>query len=841
MRKLVLTISIFLSTLICFAQQKVLTSVKASSAPVIDGKIDEPEWEKAAVANDFIQFFPQPFATPTVRTEVRILYDNDAIYVAARLYDNPTLVRRQLTSRDGEQQADVDYFSVFFDTYNDQQNGFQFLVTSANVQTDSRLGGQDNASGGSYGERSWDAVWQSRTAMTGDGWVAEMRIPYLSLRFSRKEVQTWGLQFARFLRRNSETNFWNPVDPKVSGFVNQFGKFDELRDIQPPLRLSLSPYLSGGVRVSPDNNNNTEWLRSGGMDVKYGINESFTIDATIIPDFGQVVSDNVVNNLTPYEVQFQENRPFFTEGTELFDKSNLFYSRRVGATPIDYNVVRSFADANAMYSIIKNPAPTQLYNAIKFSGRTEKKLGIGVFNAVTAPMRAELRNNITKTDSIIETSPLTNYNIIVLDQAFRGRSHVTFTNTNVLRNGNLRDANVSAVDFSLYNKNNTYAVTGSTRYSKVFGLTPYNMISSSPYSFISGLDTTRINGRKYARPYDGFYSSLRIGKVSGKIQYSATANITSHAYDINDLGYLAYPNEVMYRAVVSYNQFEPHGIFLNSSYRFQAQSNWLYRPYLPSFLELAASGNWLFRNMWEMNLMLGSRPTTINDYFEMRKPGRQVNRPWYAFAFLDGSTDIRKPWYVEYDLSFAEGAIANNPYHHVNLLFRYRFSNKFSLQIERTQLTDRNQIGYVGQEANGEPIGGFRDFKEISSILSGTYNFTPRINFTARARHYWSKVEYNSFFHTDNDGEYIFVPHNEDEDFNFNVFNLDAFFTWDFRPGSRVIAGWKNWLGQESQASVDPLKYKRYFSNLGQTLALPHGNEFTLRLIYFLDYNQLRR
>jgi hypothetical protein len=157
----------------------------------------------------------------------------------------------------------------------------------------------------------------------------------------------------RFTRRNNENSFWNFVDPNTNGFVNQFGNFTGIQNIEPPLRLSFSPYLSTGVNVSPSaNGNKTEWLKSGGMDLKYGISEAFTLDATIIPDFGQVVSDNVVNNLTPYEIKFDENRQFFTEGTELFNKAGLFYSRRVGERPQKFGAVQSFVQNNPNYEII---------------------------------------------------------------------------------------------------------------------------------------------------------------------------------------------------------------------------------------------------------------------------------------------------------------------------------------------------------------------------------------------------------------------------------------------------------------------------------------------------------
>ncbi|HET7896497.1 MAG TPA: carbohydrate binding family 9 domain-containing protein, partial [Flavisolibacter sp.] len=243
---------LFLAIVVLFTTrgltQKTLTALKSVQAPVIDGKLNDDAWQSAPVATDFIQNSPHYGQPATVKTEVRILYDDNAIYIGARLSDKPSLIRQQFTTRDGEQMQNTDYFSVFFDTYNDQQNGFQFLVTPVNVQSDAKLTASADVSYGSYGDRSWDAVWQSKTSITADGWLVEMRIPYLSLRFSPGNEQTWGLQFLRYVRRENELSFWNPVNPVENGFINQFGKLTHLDSIQPPLRLSLSPYLSGGVR-----------------------------------------------------------------------------------------------------------------------------------------------------------------------------------------------------------------------------------------------------------------------------------------------------------------------------------------------------------------------------------------------------------------------------------------------------------------------------------------------------------------------------------------------------------------------------------------------------------------
>jgi hypothetical protein len=463
-----------------YSQTRSLPAVKTNSPIKIDGSLDDAAWLTASVATDFIQNFPNNGDPATVKTEVRILYDNSAVYIGAMLYDDPSQIRKQLTARDDEQQTDVDYFSVFFDTYHDRQNGFQFLVTSANVQTDARLSANFTGDFGEYGDKTWDAVWESKTKMLDNGWSLEIRIPYFSLRFSKKDIQDWGIQLLRFTRRNNETSFWNFVDRKVNGFINQFGDFTGIKNIQPPLRLSFSPYLSTGVNTSPvTNGTKTEWLRSGGMDLKYGISESFTLDATIIPDFGQVVSDNVVNNLTPYEIKFDENRQFFTEGTELFNKAGLFYSRRVGEMPQRFRFIQNFVQNNPGYEIIENPAVTNLYNAVKFSGRTKNKLGIGFFNAIGQRERAIIRNKTTGKDSIIVTEPMANYNIIVIDQALKNRSYVTFTNTNVTRENTNRDANVSAFDFSFFDKQNKFNLRGAARYSKIFGANGYDGFSTN--------------------------------------------------------------------------------------------------------------------------------------------------------------------------------------------------------------------------------------------------------------------------------------------------------------------------------------------------------------------------
>lgn len=796
-----------------YSQQKTIQAFKTTLVPKIDGILDDEAWANAPVLSNFIQNFPEYGLPVSKKTEVRIIYDNSAIYIGAYLYDDPSQIRKQITARDNEGQSDVDYFSVFLDTYNDKQNGFQFLVTSANVQTDARLSPNFNANFGVFGDKTWDAVWDSKVSMTSDGWVVEIMIPYISLRFAKKDIQNWGLQLLRFFRTNNESSYWSPVNPKVNGFVNQFGELQGLQNILPPLRLSFSPYVTTGYRSSPQTNGYlNEWLRNGGMDVKYGINESFTIDATLIPDFGQVISDNVVNNLTPYEVRFTENRQFFTEGTELFNKAGLFYSRRVGAIPSRYNSVRGFVANNSDWKIVKNPSVTQLYNATKFSGRTRKKLGIGIFNAITAPMEAKIQNTISGKDSTIRTEPLANYNIIVFDQAFKGRSSLTFTNTNVMRNGSDRDANVSALDLALYDKKNIYALKTKFRYSKIWG----------------------------TNEYDGFYANMNYGKVSGNWQFNVNSDIYSKQYNPNDLGFLSVPNRIIFNGSFSYQQFKPTKNFITYSYTIYPRLQYLYKPGAFRRFDITGSAFWVFNNFWDITVAANIIPGVEHNYFELRTDGRYISYPVNYSIGAEGSTDSRKKLFVRYQFHYAVAPDYDNTYTNLGLGIRFRFSNKFSLDLNTRSSNEENQLGYAFmRDPNGEPIAGFRDNRDFESILSGIYNFNSRLNLTLRTRHYWNKVNYISF-HNVNSGGYLlpknFIP---GQDENVNFFNVDAFLTWDFRLGSRLIVGYKNWLGEEEMVNFSGKN--SYIKNLGEVFDLRHGNEYTVRFIYFLDYNQLRK
>ena len=811
------------------AQIRNTHAVKVNQSIRIDGSLDEPAWQDAPVASDFITNSPVYGNPAAAKTEVRVLYDNSAIYIGAYLYDDPASIRRQLTARDAEQRADVDYFSVFLDTYHDKQNAFQFVVTARNVQTDARVSPNVETSFGVYGDLSWDAVWDSRISFKNDGWVVEIRIPFFAIRFPKKSLQDWGIQFLRFNRRQTESSFWNPVNPNVNGFVNQFGTVSGIMDIAPPLRLSFSPYVSGGYRETPQllTKNKYETLRSGGMDVKYDITESFTLDATLIPDFGQVISDPIVNNITPYEIQFRDNRPFFTEGTELFNKAGIFYSRRIGKTPDKFQVIQEEVGAGSLnhYEIEKNPTVTSLYNAVKFSGRTAGNLGIGIFNAVSAEETARLRHLNTGKDSSIVTEPFANYNILVLDQALKNRSYITFTNTNVIREGNERDANVAALDIALYDRNNEYGLLLRPRYSMIF-------------------DTSG--------GYNGFSNYFEIGKVSGKLQYNLNNEIRTARYDPNDLGFLLAPNEFKNGTSVSYNIYEPAGGFLNQNYGLIVEQSYLLQPFLYQKTRVEAYAAWVFRNLWDLRLTADIAPFWYNDYFDLQTPYDLFSTPRQPLKkapnysiFADGSSDSRKKLYVTWNFGAAESPNPDDFFYGMDFTARYRFSNRFSITAGYKKQYDNGQFGYafLRDGATQAPILARRQYLDVTTSLSGIYHFTPRMNITFRGRHFWNRIYNTNLYNVKADGHWAerFDMTPSDYNLNYNAFNIDVFYTWDFRLGSRLVLGWKNWLGSDYEYFINGSRYKHYSNNFSRVMATPHGNELTVRFIYFLNYEQLRR
>jgi len=787
--------------------KKTINAVRSTETIKVDGVLDEGEWNLAPIATGFVTYSPTMGLPASQVSEVRVLYNNKAIYIGAILYDtSPDSIMTEFTRRDGMNSANTDKFKISLNPYNDGQNIFEFEISTANVQADCKQS-SGSSSSNSYmrGDYSWDAVWTSAVNITGDGWVVEVEIPYAAIRFPKVDVQNWGINFWRDIRRSRETSVWSPVDRSFAE-ESQIGELRGLHSIKAPLRLELYPFAAAYYQLSPEGNGSS-W--AAGMDLKYGINEAYTLDMTLIPDFGQRKSDDVILNLTPYEVKYEENRQFFTEVVELFNKAGLFYSRRIGERPDGYNDV--YNELKAGESIEHNPEEAKMINATKVSGRNSSNLGVGVFNAMTANTYATVRNPEGEIRRIL-TSPFRNYNMLVVDQIIGKHSYVNFTNTNVFTPSSTKTANVSGVGFRFRDKNNMYGVGG-----QLAGSLQYDSLKSSPAS--------------------GYQTQIGVGKYAGKLTASYSLSVVSDTYDPNDMGYLRMNNYINHDWMVSHRILEPFWILNNVSNTLSGGYDWLYSPY--KYMRFGGSYmmRLLFRNYWDINFSLKGDPVAQHDWYEPRIFGWFYERPAYYEIDFGGSTDYRKAIAFQFSTERRKTTNDENSFQ-VSFNPRFRISDKLSL-FPRIQIEEiSHEKGYAGYLGNDSILFGRRDVERVTSTLSGNYVFNNRAALSLSLRHYWSAVDYDQYFLLNREGGLdAFESYDGNKDVNFNTLTVDMEFSWNFAPGSFMTAVWKNNI-YRSESVPDDLFYN-YWENLNGTISAPQTNSFSIKISYYFDYHRI--
>ncbi|RZM24541.1 MAG: hypothetical protein EOO88_22480 [Pedobacter sp.] len=766
--------------------------------------MDDNIWKDAPLANNFIEFRPSPGKAENnaKRTEVRILYDNVAIYVFARMYDNPDSVAHEMVTRD--QIGNADFIGVIFDTFKDGINGYGFYVTAAGVQFDakySQVGGEDS---------NWNAVWLSNVKIDETGWTAEFKIPYSALRFSSRDIQNWGVNLVRKNFMENSQTFWNFVDPKVSGFINQAGTLEGLQKIEAPLRLSFSPYVSTYVNHYPNNIpgvKNTTASFNGGMDVKYGINNSFTLDMTLIPDFGQVQSDNRILNLTPFEVKFNENRQFFTEGTELFNKGDLFYSRRIGASPSYFQDVSGQLKTGE--TIIKSPQESKVLNATKISGRTAKGLGIGLFNAITNTMYATVEDQ-QGNQREIESQPLTNYNVFVLDQSLKNNSSVSLINTNVLRQGSAYDANVTAALFALNDKKNEYYVNGAGK-----------------MSYLTGTQQNPGN--------TGYSYELETGKQSGTFTWSYSQKLADTKYDPSDMGFYTNNNFFDQVGTVHYNLFKPtkwYNKFLSYA---QVGYSRMFNP--GAFQRFYAEvGPYVqFKNFWSLEFTLNYTGKG-NDFYEARN-GMKYQTPGEYSIKMFVNPNRAKAYNFGGDFILVKRQLFNGQSLNFYLFQNLRLSDRLNLGLDLDYTPTRNYVNWVASN-NGQTFFSRYDRNTVENSFDAKYSFTNRMGINVRVRHYWSDRRNKAFYTLNTDGTLANYSGAAltGTDRNYNVFNIDLSYIWTFAPGSELSVNYKD----VSERNED-FYTKKYSNNLGNVISGPQNNSLSVKVLYYVDYLDLKK
>lgn len=786
-----------------YGQKKFLQTQFITGSISIDGKLDEAAWQNAAIASDFVMYQPdngKPIPD-NKKTEIKVLYNNDAIYIGAIMYDDePNKILKEISQRDNFGTADM--FGVFINGFNDGQQSFEFFVSAADVQSDCIM---TDVNGEDY---SWDAVWVSKAILTDTGWVAEIKIPYAALRFSAADKQTWGINFFREIKRERKKYTWNLIDTKIGTFTQQNGVLEGIENIKPPTRLFLMPYASYYLNAA--DSQKTYATLKGGMDIKYGINDAFTLDAILIPDFGQTKYDDQILNLGPFEQQFNENRAFFTEGTDLFNKGNMVYSRRIGGEP---SIEPDLKDNEKVIETVQN---VNLINALKISGRTKKGLGVGILNAVTEKTFATIKDTISGTERQEITEPLTNYNVLVLDQRFRKNSSVTLINTNVTRNGHYRDANVTGLAWDLNTKANTYNLSGNVKYS---------MINDT-------------------KDKNGIYSTLSFAETSGNYRYSIESNFVSKDFDPNDLGINFYTNYYNFYGNGNYRILNPTKLFntFKVDYEmyaeFNKESGKIQENKISSEVNLSTIKN----NYYGLGFTIF--PLQSNDYYEPRAANRYVIIPRKLETWASVSTNYNKKFALDLNPSIVFTDEAGRMAYGVDIGPRYRFSDKLLLTYTFSFYRKNNNKGYIDSvdddDNSNTPktiVFANRNVITYSNTLSGKYALNSVMTLNLAVRQYWSFAENKEELKLEPDGTLTpYTEYTKNKNSSFYSWNTDLSYSWWFAPGSQLSVLYRN-----NAANFERIINKDFKHNVTGLLnndALKHV--FSVSVKYFIDYNAVK-
>lgn len=774
---------------------------RVTTQPVIDGEPFEDFWKDIPEAHNFIQLEPTNGVPErdTHKTVVKVAYDNNALYVAGYMYDNePERILRQFSQRD-DINAQADIFGFYLNTYNNQINQTRFFATSANSFGDAIVENSNE-------DFTYNVVFSSEASIDGKGWYVEMKIPYRTLRFPEIDVQNWSFNAYRRIRHLNEEYTFNFVDITLGNATQYDAIVTGVKDIKPPLRLNLYPYASV---ISNFNNGVNETVYNAGMDIKYGISDSFTLDATLIPDFGQVAFDAVELNLGPFEQVFGENRAFFTEGTDLFSKGDLFFSRRIGQRPTGAGNLNLVANEE----IVKNPELANLLNSVKVTGRTKDRLGIGVLNAITERTEAKIRNMDDGTVRNKTTEPLTNYNVLVFDQQFGQNSSVFITNTSTLRNGSFTDALATAVGTNLNNSKGSQNLRSEFKLSNRF----------TPTGTVTGVSTENV-----------------WRKTSGNWRPTIGHFFTSKDYNINDLGVNFRNDFHTFQGDMQYVQFTPQGIFNRWNVNYRTRHRRVASTGIHTGTTFEINPFFFTRERFAFGAT-ANYSTASKDQFESRIPNllTRYNSSVSMNGFI--SSDFRKRFALDARVNYFSRFNDDEVFYSYNINPRFRFSDKFLLIYSFNWTKSENRDSFVALVNNSQnAILSARDMHTLEHNMQGNYNFDNRQAISLSFRNFWSRASFSTDFQQlNNDGILVdstyTPPAGTSPDANFNIWNVDLAYRLRIGWGSELTLLYRNSIfNRDSQGSIS------YQESLNNLLQQPANHNISLRFIYFIDFNDTK-
>ncbi|MBI4546350.1 MAG: carbohydrate binding family 9 domain-containing protein [Ignavibacteriae bacterium] len=833
----------------------------------IDGRLDELIWQKAEVGTNFIQRDPQDGSPATEQTEVRVLYNPNAIFVGIRALDSQAgEIHAELARRDKRSQSDE--LSVVFDSFHDTRTAFEFIVNpSGSIRdiyyfNDSR----DNS------DVSWDPVWEVKTSIDTAGWTAEFRIPFTQLRFE-KDNTTWGLQVWRLLQREAEYSYWSPYSKEASGFVSNFGRLEGLSGLSSPVRFELRPYTVGNSRFRPSSNGSVytparQVEFNGGIDLKYGLTSDFTLDLALNPDFGQVEADPSVVNLSSFETFYPEKRPLFIEGSGLFSVGlpvgQMFYSRRIGRAPRGGAIP-------PLGGTVETPEVSTIIAATKVTGKTVNGLGIGVLSAVTAKELATLRDSTGARVGEGVVEPLTHH--------FAGRIEKDYDEGNHTIGGMFTAVNRRLTDETNFLRTAAYVgeLDGTHRWDDKAYIFRWRIAASELRGNEGAIDRAQRSAlHNFQRPdqsyldYDpmrtslsGYTVYLQAGKTAGTWQYVVTAARISPGFDISDLGFQGQASDVQPVTLwTQYLQSRPQWIFRNYSISLNVERYWTTNGDVTWGWIRPVLFNGTFENNWyiELNPMaFGSLPSVSTSAL---RGGPALREDAWHNSFGTIGTDPRKPVSVEISGSAGGTFETRAKWHDYSPSLTLRPSTVFNISVGLSYSWSRDPAQWVGNFVVSDTTRYV-----VAEILQKTLSLTTRLNWILSpslsvelyASPFVSSGEYFSFkqvreprasefdkrykryqnvidngdgtesIDVNDDGSYDFSLGKPD--FSFRQLRSTLVIRWEYRQGSVIYLAWQH--GRERFLKDGSF---HSFSDIEDIFHHDSDNTLLLKLNYWLSF-----
>ncbi len=738
----------------------------------IDGVLDEAAWARAEVASGFVQRRPAPGDPASEQTEARVLYDGGALYVGMRMHDSqPDAIGAPLGRRDAGLTGDWAY--VAFDSYHDRRTGFLFALNPAGVQRDILLFDDVNE------DDSWDAVWSGAATRDAEGWTAEFRIPLSQLRYAGGlDVQDWGLQFGRDLVRTGEQVFWSPVNPEVDGMVSQFGTLAGLRSLRPPRQLEVMPYVASVLTRAPGDDLDPYYASNDvaprvGVDLKYGLTSDLTLTATVNPDFGQVEADPAQVNLGGFELSFQERRPFFVEGTDVFNmrprrffgmnRPSLLYTRRIGRSPQRTDFVPDAAhDAAGDNGTVYTDAPQQstILGAAKLSGRVGR-FSVGVLNAVTGPEYGYFQafdaagNRIADDRALVE--PTTNFAAARARGTFGktilgvlGTSVVRSTSTDAIASLLPSQATVLGLDLE-HPFAEDWVVNGQLAGSYVSGSAEaierlqraYPRVYQRPDADHLDVDPTRTS-------LAGLTGEMNVLKTGGEHWVGGThVEFTSPGFDANELGYQGRADDVGAGAVLVYQQNQAQGPFQNWSTNVYSGARWNFDGDRTATF-MGGNGNATFHNFWGVAGNWEAWTRSTND--RLTRGGPLATSPAGLSINATMWTDDRKPVSAYAWTGFNTDELGSR-FNGVEIGTELRPTSSVSATVAAALDVSTSPRQYIGSfdapdfdATFGERyVFGGIDQTTLSAPVRVNWTFSPTLSLQVYARPFISRGRYDAF------------------------------------------------------------------------------------------------